>query len=105
MTAGSFGLPVPSPQLPSCPPAAISLTIFSPAASIVPNPLSESGVPTALELRADGTAEVRHVVGALPLTAGWSEVASVEVADGALRVRDASGADYEAPYDPEFLAG
>ncbi len=37
ITAGSFGLPVPSPQAPSCPPAAMSVTTLRPAASTAPN--------------------------------------------------------------------
>jgi hypothetical protein len=49
------------------------------AASAAPNPLSQSGVPTVLDLDPDGTAEVRHVVGALPRPDGWTQIAALEV--------------------------
>jgi hypothetical protein len=72
-------------------------------ASIARNPLSDSGVPTALELNPQGTAEVRHVVGALPLTEAWSEIALVETTDGRLQVGDVSGRRQGLPFDNGFL--
>lgn len=74
------------------------------AASAAPNPLSESGIPTVLDLHADGTTEVRHVIGGLPLPDGWTDVASVEIDGNALTLGDASGASYSAPYHAGFLA-
>lgn len=74
------------------------------AAALAPNPLSASGVPTVLKLDANGTAEVRHVIGGLPLPAGWTEIASVEAAKDTITLRDASKASYDAPYDADFLA-
>jgi hypothetical protein len=73
------------------------------AASAAANPLSNSGVPTVLELRSDGTAEVRHVIGGLPLPKGFAEISSVESERHKLRLRDASGSAYSVPYDPAFL--
>jgi hypothetical protein len=75
------------------------------AASIAPNPLSQSGIPTALELKRDGAVEVRHVIGGFPLPEGWTEVASVESSgtDGVV-VRDVSGASQQFPFDESFLA-
>ena len=73
------------------------------AASISPNPLSRSGVPTALELRPGGSAEVRHVMGALPLPSGWGEVAAIDAGSGSLTIQDASGGTISVAYDPEFL--
>ena len=75
------------------------------AASIAPNPLSQSGIPTALELKRDGAVEVRHVIGGLALPDGWSEIAAVESgANGTLTVSDVSGASQQLPFDPSFLA-
>jgi hypothetical protein len=75
------------------------------AASIAPNPLSQSGIPTALELKRDGAVEVRHVIGGLPLPDGWTEIAAVESgANGTLTVSDVSGASQQLPFDPSFLA-
>lgn len=73
-------------------------------ASIAPNPLSDSGVPTALDLQPAGTAEVRHIVGSLPLPKGWQDIAAVEPGKGVLRLRDYSGARLIAPFDSHFLA-
>jgi hypothetical protein len=77
---------------------------FGYAASIAPNPLSESGVPTAVELKPRGTAELRHVVGAIPLPDGWTEIASVEAGDNVLRVCGDAGRRYDVPFDNGFLA-
>ena len=73
------------------------------AAAAAPNPLSQSGVPTVLELRPDGAVEVRHVVGGLPLPGGWSEIAAVETTGNSLEVRDVSGASFAVPFDAGFL--
>jgi hypothetical protein len=73
------------------------------AASIAPNPLSKSGIPTALELKRNGTAEVRHVIGGIPLPKGWSEVAAIEPGKDEIGVRDVSGASRELPFDSSFL--
>ncbi len=74
------------------------------AASVASNPLSRSGVPTALELNPDGSAEVRHVIGGLPLPAGWSEVAAVDTSGDSITLRDVSGRISAAPFDAAFLA-
>ncbi len=74
------------------------------AASVAPNPLSQSGVPTVLNLNPGGTAEVRHVIGGLPLPAGWTEIGAVEAAKDVLTLHDASKTSYNAPYDADFLA-
>jgi hypothetical protein len=73
-------------------------------ASIAPNPLSQSGVPTALELRPNGTAEVRHIIGGLPMPQGWDEVTAVEPTERGLTVRGTSAASLSVPYDRDFLA-
>jgi hypothetical protein len=73
------------------------------AASTAPNPLSQSGVPTSLELKRDGTVEVRHVIGGVPLPEGWTEIASVSPEEGALVLQDVSGASERHRFAPDFL--
>lgn len=72
--------------------------------SIAPNPLSESGVPTALELQPNSSAEVRHVIGGLPLPKGWSEVGGIENDGNGLRLADVSGGTARIPFDSAFLS-
>ena len=73
------------------------------AASAAPNPLSEAGVPTVLQLRPGGSAQVRHVVGGLPLPDGFAEISSVTAEANVLRLRSSSGAVQSAPFDAAFL--
>ena len=73
------------------------------AASIAPNPLSKSGVPTSLTLESAGSVAVRHIIGGVPLPAGWNAVASIEPAPGTLRVTSSDGDTVEHPFDPLFL--
>jgi len=75
------------------------------AASAAPNALSESGIPTVLELRPEGSAEVRHVVGGVVRPPEWSEVAELEVEGETLTLADVSGASLAVPCDAGFLAG
>ena len=72
-------------------------------ASIAPNPLSESAVPTALELVPDGRAEVRNVIGGLPVTNGDDPAAEIVPENGVLKLRLESGASIEVPFDTDFL--
>lgn len=72
-------------------------------ASIAPNPLSDSGVPTSLRLQPDGEAEVRHVIGAIPLPAGWTEVARINVDGESLKLRDVGGSTTTIPFASGFL--
>jgi hypothetical protein len=73
-------------------------------ASVSPNRLSQSGVPTALELAPDGVAEVRHVVGGLALPEGWTEIVAIETSDDAITLRDVAGESLRAAFDATFLA-
>ena len=57
-----------------------------------------------LDLDPDGTAEVRHVVGALPRPDGWTEIAALEVKADELLLTDISGASITMPYASGFLA-
>ncbi len=72
-------------------------------ASIEPNELSRSGVPTSVLLKPGGSVSLSHVVGGIPLPGGWREVAAVEAGDGVLRVTGDDGSIVEYPFDPEFV--
>jgi hypothetical protein len=74
------------------------------AASIAPNPLTELGIPTAVRLDANGSVDVRHVIGAVPTPSGWATVANVQTGDGMLTVTDAAGAALVLPFDHRFLS-
>lgn len=73
------------------------------AASIAPNALANAGIPTALTLVPDGTAEVRHVLGGVPLPDGWETVQQVEVLGGMLRITGSTGEAVAYPFDGDFL--
>ena len=75
------------------------------AASIAPNPLSDSGIPTALALKADGSVSVRHVVGGVPLPVGWDGIGFIETVGGAIRLTNTDGQSVEHPFDARFLSG
>ncbi len=73
------------------------------SASIAPNPLSEAGIATSLTLTPYGEAEVRHVIGGLPLPAGWTSIASVEAGPSALAIKSELGAELSVPFNRDFL--
>lgn len=72
-------------------------------ASIEPNPLTDAGIPTALVLKPNGEAEVRNVLGGLPLPQGSSRVVSVTTGPGTLTVEGDGGRSVTVPFDDEFL--
>jgi hypothetical protein len=74
------------------------------AASIAPNPFSEEGFPTSLTLSPDGSVEVRHVIGGIPLPEGWSRVEAIEATGDHLRVTGDSPYMAIIPFNPAFLA-
>jgi hypothetical protein len=80
-------------------------SLYGHAASIAPNPLSRSGVPTSFTLERDGTIEIRHVIGAIKAPQGWQSVGLVEAAGGGLRVEGDDGKEAVLPYDAGFLKG
>jgi len=73
-------------------------------ASVAPNPLSESGVPTALTLQPGGSAEVRHVIGGVPLPDGWSEVSAIETEGDSLVLSGDRNSKKTLPFDSTFLS-
>ena len=78
-------------------------SIYGHAASIRANPLSEAGIATSLDLDPTGSTAVSHVLGGLPLPAGWREVGSIETLDGRLRLLNPDGAIVDLPFDDTFL--
>ena len=65
--------------------------------------MREAGIPTALELKSDGTASVSHAIGGLPLPEGASEVFAVDVVGDGLRVTLNDGQSRDYPFDAGFL--
>jgi hypothetical protein len=74
------------------------------AASIAPNPLSQSDIPTSLMLKPHTSVSVRHIVGGVSLPAGWEAVASIEPVSDGLRLTSARGEASDHPFDANFLA-
>lgn len=72
-------------------------------ASIGPNPMSDTGTPTALSLAPGGRAEVRNVIGGLPVANGDDPAAEILPGDGRLSVRLESGTSLDLPFDSGFL--
>jgi hypothetical protein len=72
-------------------------------ASIEPNDLSLSGVPTAIKLARDGAVEVRNVIGCVPVRDSFPGVADVRWSDGMLTVIDVNGGRESYPFDDRFL--
>ena len=73
------------------------------AASIAPNPLSDAGIPTALTLKPNGEAEVRHIIGGVPLPSGWASVFSIEAGLTQLTLVGDTGGTLKVPFDQNFL--
>jgi hypothetical protein len=78
-------------------------SLYGHAASVAPNPLSRSGVPTSFVLKPEGTIEIRHVIGAMKPPQGWHSVGLLEAAHGGLRVEGDDGKEAILPYDDGFL--
>lgn len=66
--------------------------------------MNEAGIPTAIQLKPDGSVEVRHVIGAVPAPEGLRGrlVRSGPSGEG-LVVEDAAGKRIVLPFDAEFL--
>lgn len=73
------------------------------AASILENPLSASGVPTAIELVPNGSVEVRNIIGAVPVPLGWGRVKDIVTENGFLSITSATGPVLNLSFDTDFL--
>ncbi|OJY63039.1 MAG: hypothetical protein BGP09_21415 [Rhizobium sp. 60-20] len=70
-----------------------------------PNPVSDEGVATGLQL-ADGRRHViRHVIGAVPRPEGWTEISEISVSADTLTIMDGAGRRVELPWRRDFLKG
>jgi hypothetical protein len=69
-------------------------------AALTDNPIRREGVPTALAL--GGTHKVHHIIACLSAPATWTRVADVELAEGHLTLRDASGDQMSIPCQDPF---
>ncbi len=78
-------------------------SIYGHAASIRANPLSDAGIPTSLTLDPSGSVSVSHVLGCVPLPAGWRDIASLHVTDGKLHLTNPDGASVDHAFDDAFL--
>lgn len=75
------------------------------AASIGPNPLSASGIPTSIRLTEDGAVDLRTVIGLFPAPSGWDRVVALTAQPGMLLVHGEGGESLRLPYDEAFIAG
>ena len=82
-----------------------SYSLYGHRNSIAPNPLSASGVPTALTLDPNGTVAVRNVIGAVALPDSGAAVSALRDRSGSLQLRFEDGIERSVPYDSAFLAG
>jgi len=74
-------------------------------ASTNPNPLSQRGIPTAIELSPDGNLVVRYVFGVAAVPPDFTRVRSIEPASGGIRLTDDGGRSVHAPCDLNALVG
>lgn len=70
-------------------------------ASIAPNILSDSGIPTSLNL--EGTQDVRSIIGTCVMIDREGTVSALDALNGHLRMVGARGDFFELPFDNEFL--
>lgn len=84
---------------------ACAFSAYGHAASAAPNRLNEAGIATVLQLDPAGRAEVRHVLGVLPVPGGFGAVANIDTQPGRLDVADLAGTRLSLPFDADFLAG
>lgn len=74
-------------------------------ASVASNPLSESGIPTALTLVPDGGVAVRNVIGAIALPDSSAPVIAMDDRGGSLLLHFGDGSTRTVPFDSTHLAG
>jgi len=75
------------------------------AASIAANPLSEMGIPTAVELRPDAPLVISYMFGLAAAPSDFGAVVDVRVAPGGVALRSETGREVEAACDPSFVTG
>ena len=73
------------------------------AASAGPNPLTEKGVPTAIELSATTPTEIRYIQGAVRVPEGFDRVRRIDFQPGKILLVSAAGPIVAVPVRHEFL--
>lgn len=74
-------------------------------AAVEANRLTDRGIPTSLQLTANGVAEIRHVIGAIPLDGELGTIKTLAPVDKTLRVELQAGGVTSIPFDTDFLGG
>ena len=69
--------------------------------ALVPNPISNEGVKTALTL--GPSIRIAHVIGAIPRPAGWIKIADIIASDNQITLTDSNGETVAMPFDTAFL--
>jgi len=72
--------------------------------SLEPSQLTELGVRTALNLRADYVVEIRHAIVAVARPDQWNAIDRITVRNGTLEVTEAGGKQLCLPFDDQFFA-
>jgi hypothetical protein len=72
-------------------------------ASTSPNPLSQRGIPTAVELSPNGSVLVRYLFGVAAVPPEFTRVRSIEPASSGMLLTDEGGRSVLAPCDPSVL--
>lgn len=72
-------------------------------ASASPNPLSERGIPTAVELKRDGCLSVRYLFGVAAVPPGFTRVRSIDSVAGGIMLTDEAGRAVHAACDVQFI--
>lgn len=84
---------------------ACAYSVLGHRASIVPNPLNQAGIPTAIRLDPHGRVDIRHIIGAAPLPGDVDAVIAIRVADQELVLDIGNGRSFTLPFVPDFLTG
>lgn len=75
------------------------------AASVTPNLLTKQGVPTAIELSAERSTEIRYAQGAVRVPPGFDRVARIDFEPGRMRLVAVAGPTVDVPIRHEFVLG
>lgn len=84
---------------------ACAWSVLGHRASIEPNPLNQTGIPTAIRLDPHGSVDIRHIIGAAPLPNDVDAVTAIRVEDQSLVLDTGDAHSLTLPFDPHFLAG
>lgn len=73
------------------------------AESVVPNPVSDDGIPTCFPLTPKQTLTIGYIFACVPLPAGFDEVADVHRAAGGVVLTSRAGPTLGVPMDLSIL--